>query len=574
MNKIFKVVWSKTKECYVVVSEVAKNNGGKKKALASVLAGLAMVGAGAVGTGVQAADSNSATTMNSSKQINVWATTNENNATARQPGSGTANANDVRPSQYGDEISIAVGAKNVVQSTDTSNQGGGSSVALGNKNTLKGNRNVAVGTGNKTYGEDSIAVGSNVTVATGRGIAIGNDFDSTTHTIAYGSAEPSETGNTGNAFALAIGNGAQADGRANRASGGIAIGQNVKATHNNTIAVGVGTTASGSNSTVVGSSASASGASSAAYGTQSMANGKGAIAVGPGANAGKSNTVGTTDGEREGTTAVGRVAKATEAAATAVGWSANASAKNATALGYGATASLADGVALGSNSVTTTDKGQVGYNPADNRTNKYSDQAGAIGTSTLAAVSVGNGTTATRQITGLAAGTADTDAVNVAQLKNVNLKYAGDTGNNDVLLKDGTLKVKGDTKLISTSADATGITVTAKVGDNITTNTDGKAVAPTTNGIATTDNVTQAINNSGWKVTSANNGGTTNGTTSEKVSPGDTVTLSAGKNIVLDQAGKQFTYSLNKDVDLTNGGSLTIGDTKINNGGMTITGGP
>ena len=574
MNKIFKVVWSKTKECYVVVSEVAKNNGGKKKVLASVLAGLAMVGAGTVGTGVQAADSNSATTMNSSQQINVWATTPENNATNRQPGSGTANANDVRPSQYGDEISIAVGAKNVVNSTDTSNQGGGSSVALGNKNTLKGNRNVAVGTGNKTYGEDSIAVGSNVTVATGRGIAIGNDYNSSTHTIAYGSGEPNETGTTNNAFALAIGNGAQADGRANHASGGIAIGQDVKATHNNTIAIGVKATADGSNSTVVGSSASASGASSAAYGTQSMANGKGAIAVGPGANAGKSNTAGTTDGEREGTTAVGRVAKATEAAATAVGWSANASAKNATALGYGATASLADGVALGSNSVTTIDKGQVGYNPADNRTNKYSDQAGAIGTSTLAAVSVGNGTTATRQITGLAAGTADTDAVNVAQLKNVNLKYAADTGNSDVLLKDGTLKVKGDTKLISTSADATGITVTAKVGDNITTNTDGKAVAPTTNGIATTDNVTQAINNSGWKVTSANNGGTTNGTTAEKVSPGDTVTLSAGKNIVLDQAGKQFTYSLNKDVDLTNGGSLTIGDTVINNGGMTITGGP
>ena len=53
MNKIFKVVWSKTKECYVVVSEVAKNNGGKKKALASVLAGLAMVAATA-GTPVQA----------------------------------------------------------------------------------------------------------------------------------------------------------------------------------------------------------------------------------------------------------------------------------------------------------------------------------------------------------------------------------------------------------------------------------------------------------------------------------------------------------------------------------------
>ena len=548
MNKIFKVVWSKTKECYVVVSEVAKNNGGKKKALASVLAGLAMVGAGAVGTGVQAADSNSATTMNSSQQINVWATTPETNATNRQPGSGTANANDVRPSQYGDEISIAVGAKNVVKSTDTSNQGGGSSVALGNKNTLKGNRNVAVGTGNKTYGEDSIAVGSNVTVATGRGIAIGNDYNNT-HTIAYGSGEPNETGLTGNAFALAIGNGAQADGRANSASGGIAIGQNVKATHNNTIAVGVGTNATGSNSTVVGSSASASGASSAAYGTQSDAKGVGAAAIGPAAK---------TDGD--GATALGRAS--------------SAKAESATALGRNAEATIVGGVALGFDSKTTVAAGVQGYNPASDRTNKYSTQAGAVGTSTLAAVSIGEDSTKTRQLTGLAAGTADTDAVNVAQLKNVNLKYAGDTGNSDVLLKDGTLKVKGDTKLISTSADATGITVTAKVGDNITTNTDGKAVAPTTNGIATTDNVTQAINNSGWKVTSLNNGGTTNGTTSEKVSPGDTVTFSAGKNIVLDQAGKQFTYSLNKDVDLTNGGSLTIGDTKINNGGMTITGGP
>ena len=595
MNKIFKVVWSKTKECYVVVSEVAKNNGGKKKALASVLAGLAMVGAGTVGTGVQAADSNSATTMNSSKQINVWATTNENNATARQPGSGTANANDVRPSQYGDEISIAVGAKNVVQSTDTSNQGGGSSVALGNKNTLKGNRNVAVGTGNKTYGEDSIAVGSNVTVATGRGIAIGNDYNST-HTIAYGAGEPSETGETKNAFALAIGNGAQADGRANNASGGIAIGQAVKATHNNTIAMGVEAKATGAQAIAFGKIANASGSGSFALGQATNATSHGSIAMGNGAQSTGS-----------GSTALGRTAKATNDGTVALGFNAEAtgdhaiaiggdgkgaaydstnttfaglnekttaSAKNAVAVGHQATANIEGGVALGSESKTTVAAGVQGYNPASDRTNKYSTQAGAVGTSTLAAVSVGEGSTKTRQLTGLAAGTADTDAVNVAQLKNVNLKYAGDSGNSDVLLKDGTLKVKGDTKLISTSADATGITVTAKVGDNITTNTDGKAVAPTTNGIATTDNVTQAINNSGWKVTSANNGGTTNGTTSEKVSPGDTVTFSAGKNIVLDQAGKQFTYSLNKDVDLTNGGSLTIGDTKINNDGMTITGGP
>ena len=541
MNKIFKVVWSKSKECYVVVSEVAKNNGGKKKVLASVLAGLAMVGAGAVGTGVQAADSNSATTMNSSKQINVWATTPENNATARGSGSGTANANDVRESQYGDEISIAIGAKNVVRSTDTSNAGGGSSVALGNNNTLKGNRNVAVGTENKTYGEDSIAVGSHVEAATGHGIAIGNSFNST-KTIAYGSANPDASGNISNGFALAIGTGAQADGRDNKTSGGIAIGQDVKATNTESI--------------VIGTQSQSTGRRGIAVGTNSYARELGAVAIGYASDASKAGTV-------------------------AIGFSAKASGDNkSTALGTNANANIATGVALGAESVTTAAAGVQGYNPADSRTNKYSTQAGAIGTSTLGAVSVGNGTTATRQITGLAAGKEDTDAVNVAQLKNVNLKYAADTGNSDVLLKDGTLTVNGDNDLISTSVETNGaIKVAAKKGANITTNADGKAVAPTTNGIATTDNVTQAINNSGWKANASANGGTLTGSaTATKVVPGDTVTFSAGKNLTVEQTlgtnTQQYTYGLSstlKDIESIQNGASKI--TLNNGGGTTISGG-
>ena len=550
MNKIFKVVWSKTKECYVVVSEVAKNNGGKRKALASVLAGLAMVGAAAqMGTPVQAGANNGG------NAVNLW---------ADKKLDGSANtANTVGAN------SVAVGNNLVAGSASTTPTGrlGGSAIAIGVDSQAKDDRNIAIGYNNTTEGQDSVAMGSNVIAGTGQSIAIGStntDNDGVqTQTIARGKVSM-KNGRPEPAAAIAIGSGAQAiDG-----SGVLAMGQLAYAKGNNDVAIGTQTKVIGNNSTAIGSTAQALGNSSAAYGTQAIANGLGATAVGPGANAGTGTDA------AAGATAVGRGAKATKEGASALGWAANASVENAAAIGRDTTANIAGGVALGYQSVTTTAAGVQGYNPADSRTNKYSDQAGAIGTSTLAAVSVGNGTTATRQITGLAAGTADTDAVNVAQLKNVNLKYAGDSGNSDVLLKDGTLKVKGDTKLISTSADATGITVTAKVGDNITTNTDGKAVAPTTNGIATTDNVTQAINNSGWKVTSANNGGTTNGTTSEKVSPGDTVTLSAGKNIVLDQAGKQFTYSLNKDVDLTNGGSLTIGDTKINNGGMTITGGP
>ena len=583
MNKIFKVVWSKSKECYVVVSEVAKNNGGKKKVLASVLAGLAMVGA--VGVGQVSAYSAGGGSDTGSNSVAIG------------PSAVASGANGVavgRANQATGTSSVALGVNNKAQAQDTTAVGStntieaaanqasafgrentinlAGSLAAGYKNTTNGERNVAVGSENTTTGEDSIGIGTKVIAGTGKTIAIGSVASGDgkyLQTIARGNdtVNPA-TGQVNNIFALAIGNGAQADGKAKSASGMIAIGQEVKADNNNTIAIGVKTEATGNNGTAVGGYAKAIGTSSAAFGTQAVANGLGATAFGPGASAGDGGTA------ADGSTAVGRKATVTAEGGTGLGWATTVSAKDGTAIGHSATASIAGGVAIGSDSVTTAAAGVQGYNPADSRTNKYSDQAGAIGTSTLAAVSVGNGLTATRQITGLAAGTADTDAVNVAQLKNVNLKYAGDTGNSDVLLKDGTLNVKGDTKLISTSADATGIKVTAKVGDNITTNADGKAVAPTTNGIATTDNVTQAINNSGWKVTSLNNGGTTNGTTSEKVSPGDTVTFSAGKNIVLDQNGKQFTYSLDKNVDLTNGGSLTIGDTKINNAGMTITGGP
>ena len=641
MNKIFKVVWSKSKECYVVVSEVAKNNGGKKKVLASVLAGLAMVGA--VGVGQVSAYSAGGGSDTGSNSVAIG------------PSAVASGANGVavgRANQATGTSSVALGVNNKAQAQDTTAVGSTNTIdaaatqasafgrentinrpgafAAGYKNTTNGDRNVAVGSENTTTGEDSIGIGTKVTAGTGKTIAIGNtmvnkDYPTGRATIARGddTINPA-TGQVNNIFALAIGSGAQADGKAKGASGMIAIGQEVTADNNNTIAIGVKTEATGNNGTAVGGYAKAIGTSSAAFGTQAIANGIGATAFGPGASAG------TGSGAADGSVAVGRKAAATAAGGVGIGWTASASEKNATAIGFSATASgvqsvaigggdeydypgtergkhfttasgknsvavgsyakateenaiafgtdananIAGGVALGSESKTTTVAGVQGYNPADSRTNKYSDQAGAVGTSTLAAVSVGNGLTATRQITGVAAGTADTDAVNVAQLKNVNLKYAGDTGNSDVLLKDGTLKVKGDTNFISTSADATGITVTAKIGDPITANTDGKAVAPTTNGLATTTNVADAINASGWKVTSLNNGGTTNGTTSEKVSPGDTVTFSAGKNIVLDQAGKQFTYSLSstlKGIESIQNGASKI--TLNNGGGTTISGG-
>ena len=632
MNKIFKVVWSKTKECYVVVSEVAKNNGGKKKVLASVLAGLAMVGAGAVGTPVQAnvdlgnsavnispngtyngsnsvgvnsvvvgyqntTDNNDGTLAyganNNVKGNSAFAIGNNNKAdggnayamgnTAEAKGTATlAFGNQAKAlADYG--VAIGSGAQATANNA----------VAVGRVNKATNASAVALGVNNQANGQDSTAVGSGNTVKGDQASAFGRENVIDAASVAGATAVGYKNKASGDrAIAIGEANDSQVEdtitmGHKNTASvgGGIAIGQNNVANSggnagNTMIAIGRDNEATALDTVAIGRKTKATANTSVALGARSEATGAGSVAIGGNGDGYKttSNGLGATalgmQAKADGTaaTAVGGVSEATANGAAAFGQGAKATAVQATALGYKSEASVKDGVALGSTSKATVDKGVKGFNPAEDRDNKYGGLAGTAQTSTLAAVSVGDGATATRQITGLAAGKEDTDAVNVAQLRSVNLKYAGDTGKGDVLLDNGTLTVKGE-GLLSTEADATGIKLKLKEGATITDN-NGKVVPPTTNGVATTDNVAQAINRSGWKVTSANNGGTTNGTTSEKVSPGDTVTFSAGKNIVLDQAGKQFTYSLNKDVDLTKDGSLTIGDTVINNAGMTITGGP
>ena len=728
MNKIFKVVWSKTKECYVVVSEVAKNNGGKKKVLASVLAGLAMVGAGAAGTPVQAVFSDTGSAINISPNAKPGNSVSTNSVVVGYQNDSTGGpSNENGKIIYGAnntanrESSLAVGNQNTASNKSTSAIGvgntasGEASVALGNANTASGDRSIAIGSGAEATQGSAIAIGRQASATGGSSIAFGylnkakqdvaiaigvnNDVDSqqavatgsgnkiltnSQYASAYGRENKvAGTGSiaigysslvgvdrtSGNAFvdaatsatgagkATAIGYQSEARGNRNVAIGnqaiaqrddsvaigsevqalsghniaigsksiaqastdassvGIAIGLNVKAvgqsttdkdliaignssnaTANGAVAIGSLTNATGNNAYAMGNQATASGSGSVALGQVSRADAHGALAIGNGTNA---NGVGataigrTSKASKDGSVAVGFNSEATGDGAIAIGGDGKgtafdstnttfaglgekttASAKNAIAIGHQATANIEGGVALGSESKTTINAGVQGYNPASDRTDKYSTQAGAVGTSTLAAVSIGDGSAKTRQLTGLAAGTADTDAVNVAQLKNVNLKYAGDTGNSDVLLKDHTLNVKGS-DFITTSADGTGITVKAKTGNPITANAAGKAEAPATNGLATTTNVADAINASGWNVVSSNNGGSVTGTQATKlVNPGNTVTLSAGKNIVLDQNDKQFTYSLNKDVDLTNAGSLTIGDTNVTNGGLTITGGP
>ncbi|MBQ9255836.1 MAG: hypothetical protein IJ181_01730, partial [Acidaminococcaceae bacterium] len=156
----------------------------------------------------------------------------------------------------------------------------------------------------------------------------------------------------------------------------------------------------------------------------------------------------------ENAIALGTSANASGKNSIAAGTRSAASSENTIAFGNNASATVADGVALGSNSVADTDKGVAGYDPVTGvASTKTTDPTWQ---STAAAVSVGGGTvdgkTVTRQITNVAAGYQDTDAVNVAQLKKVAeladgaLKFGGDNTTPDTYIerKSGqALDIKG-----------------------------------------------------------------------------------------------------------------------------------
>lgn len=130
----------------------------------------------------------------------------------------------------------------------------------------------------------------------------------------------------------------------------------------------------------------------------------------------------------------------------------------ATAIGFDSNVTTASGVAVGSQSVSNTAAGVAGYDPATKQASKLTDHTWV---STLGAVSVGDaGKQLTRQITGVAAGTNDTDAVNVAQLKAV---AANSQDGNDTLVASTTGLQLQDKTLSLTVTDTAGHSVTGTV---------------------------------------------------------------------------------------------------------------
>ena len=618
MNKIFKVIWSKSKQCYVVVSEMAKNKTGKKKiVVASILAALAMqVG---VVADVTAADrptgtieggtkmysnltnglaigNESQSNSNQSIAIGYRAIANSQYADPAQPAvaigagahatgrggvslglianssvRGTAIGSATQATGFGafaggtyaqatNAGDVAIGGASSDQFNNYAVASGGYSVAIGTAAKADGGAGVSIGYKTNAKTSNSLAVGSE-SQATGEGaVAVGRKNTSTgasstvlgilsTASATSATAVGMQTTATGeNSLAVghlssAIGKNGVAVGtnRTTAALGGVAVGQAAKSNKFNSVAMGMNVTADGDNSVALGGSASANSDGTIAIGsygsTPTKATGNKALAIGAATTANGLESI-----------AIGSRVNSTSQHSIAIGTGANASAVKSVAIGPDSRATVDGGVALGRDSVANVIGGitNKGYNPNTNRTDNYSGLTGNVLTSTTGAVSIGNGTTVTRQLTGLAAGTKDTDAVNVAQLKSVNLAFSGNVNTGNVNIANSTLGLKGDNTYITTAASGQNLTISGKTQNIDVTN--GQASANAT-GMADSKNVADAINKAisanayHWKLAAENTS-----TAPEVINKSDTVIFGGDNNITVTRSGKKITTSLNKAI--------------------------
>ena len=341
MNKIFKVIWSKSKQCYVVVSELAKNTTGKKKiVVASILAAL-MAG----------------------QVMQVDAISGSFYDTGAIKGAIAIGKSGSTAPQATDENAIAIG-----QAARANGRGG---VALGNdtqsaQNAIAaawdakatGKNSVAVGTGTRATGLSSTAVGDNAQATANGAVALGQSTESAGNSVAAGFNAKARSNNT-----VAIGVEANNDGGITNNASSVSVGVATRARAVGSMAMGVSADASGKYSLALGSGdvsgdytdgnnhPSASGEKSIAIGHNSNASEESAIAIG---SSSKSDKV--------SATALGRNTTATGENSSAIGAYSTANATDATALGRNANATADQSTALGTYSVASGQYGTgVGY---------------------------------------------------------------------------------------------------------------------------------------------------------------------------------------------------------------------
>ena len=457
MNKVYKVIWNKVKHCYVVVSEIAKSNGKsvtmKSQSGKSIAAALTVFALCLSMTGVVSAAENAEGT---GMGVAIGS------GSAAKSNSDVAVGKDANATGYS-SAAIGISAKATGQH----------SVAMGEQAAAAGDSAIAIGRESMARGPLSVAIGYQAN-ADMFGMAIGVFTKASSNSAAFGYlADASGTG------AVAFGSSSQSLGSFSTAIGGdakamkkdsTAIGHSAKAEAEGAMAFGHSANSKGKYSTAIGETAEAEAEGAMAFGHSANSTGMYSTAIGEKAEATAESAIAfghSAKGTGNYSMAIGDSAKASGLYAVAIGLQSNASAESAVALGTNSIASITYSVALGNGSAATTNGNVVGYDPSG----KYAtdpDELLKKGTpwrSTLAAVSVGNSEKGyTRQITNVAAGTLDTDAVNVAQLKALNEKV------------DNSALSSGKNITVHTTTDTNGVKKnTIDLNDNITFGSD---VAP------------------------------------------------------------------------------------------------
>ena len=334
MNKVFKIVWSKSKQCYVVVSEYAKSNGGKKKVLATVLAGLMMAGV-AGGLAPQQALAGDDYTNSA---INI------------EP-------NGLYPAYRNKGVNknaIAIGGQNNVTGTP-----GNGRIALGFGNTASKDSSVAIGSSNEAVGGGSTAIGVDAHageavqngVTIGGSVALGNSVWAVNAAAVAIGTHVNASGTAAGAYSTAMGSKTDATGLES-----VAIGTLDKATGTQSVAVGAESEATAVNATAIGSKNTATQQAATALGTWTNATGLRSTAVGVNAAASGQSSQAMGDHAEAtgfGATAVGKAAKAKAQSAGAFGDTANATGVQSLAAGYSTTATNEDSNAIGSRTSST-----------------------------------------------------------------------------------------------------------------------------------------------------------------------------------------------------------------------------
>lgn len=238
-------------------------------------------------------------------------------------------------------------------------------------------------------------------------------------------------------------------------------------------------------------------------------------------------------------------------------------ADNAVAIGHDAIVRVTGGLALGISSVSDREIGTLGY-LADKGEDSFTWKANG------GAVSVGS-SSMTRQIINVAAGTSDTDAVNVAQLKKALESIDVDAGAGikvDKITKDGKTTYKISTNIVGKDTLTDTTTVTTNQTD--TRNTDTSQ--GTTNGTSTKTGETVTVSTE----TKATHFGADNNETAD-VKPGEKLSINGDKkNISTSVNGNSIQVKLNDEIDVNKvtAGTVSVGNTTITTDGLTIKDGP